>query len=408
LNANLAEKEMRSREHKPVVLTTVPYYLPGFKGGGKLITVRNLVAALSSQFQFKVLTADRDLGDAQSYEGIPPNQWVTSGDCEIFYADSRRGSLQSIREQLCRTDYDVLHLNTVFSRPFGIVPLLLRRFGRIARRPTVIAPRGELAPGAVAIKSGRKKSFLAVARGFGLFDGVMWQASGDEEAREIRSIFGSGARIAIAADLLSAEYQSWRSSQYRKYPGQLDIVFLSRITPKKNLHLAIEALRGLDGDITFRIVGPIDDSQYWVRCRKLIAILGSNIRIDYSGPIATSEVGNCFGRHGLFFLPTANENFGCVILEALLAGCPVLISDQTPWRDLAEKGVGWDIPLSRPDLIRATLQHCIAMDAQSHRSMSNRAREFALDYVARDDSATRNAAMFHWVLGEHPTTLVNA
>jgi glycosyltransferase involved in cell wall biosynthesis len=112
-------------------------------------------------------------------------------------------------------------------------------------------------------------------------------------------------------------------------------------------------------------------------------------------------VGNCFGRHGLFFLPTANENFGFVILEALLAGCPVLISDQTPWRNLAEKGIGWDLPLSRPDLIRAALQRCIAMDAQSHRSMSIRAREFALDYVARDNSAAQNAAMFNRVLGEH-------
>ena len=39
---------------KPVVLTTVPYYLPGFKGGGKLVTVRNLIAALRDQFHFKV------------------------------------------------------------------------------------------------------------------------------------------------------------------------------------------------------------------------------------------------------------------------------------------------------------------------------------------------------------------
>ncbi len=399
----LIDKEIRSRGRKPVVLTTVPFYVPGFKGGGKLVTVRNLVATLSSQFQFKVLTADHDMGDTQSYEGIPPNQWVANRNCEIFYADSRPGSLQSIREQLRQTDYDLLYLNTVFSRPFGIVPLLLRRLGLIVRRPIVIAPRGELAPGALAVKSRRKKTFLAAARGLGLFNGAMWQASGDEEAGDIRNIFGAGTRIAIAPDLLSAEYQSWRSSQYRKRPGHLDIVFLSRITPVKNLHLAIETLRGLDGSITFRIVGPIDDSQYWARCRKLIATLGSKIRIDYSGPIATSEVGNCLGRHGLFFLPTATENFGFVILEALLAGCPVLISDRTRWRDLPKKGIGWDVPLSRPDLMRATLRHCIAMDAQSHRSISNRAREFALDYLAHDDSAARNAAMFHSVLGEHRT-----
>ncbi len=60
---------MHSRERKPVVLSTVPYYLPGFKGGGKLVTIRNLVAALGNQFHFKVMTADRDLGDSESYRG---------------------------------------------------------------------------------------------------------------------------------------------------------------------------------------------------------------------------------------------------------------------------------------------------------------------------------------------------
>ena len=404
----VAGDQVHSPERKPVVLTTVPYYLPGFKGGGKLITVRNLVAGLSGQFRFKVLTASHDLGDAQSYEGIPPNRWMRSGESEIFYADRHRGWLQSIRLQLNRTDYDILHLNTIFSRPFGLVPLLLRRFGLTARRPMIVAPRGELAPGALAIKSGRKKGFLAAARRLGLFDEAMWQATGYEEARDIRNVFGSGIRITTAPDLLSAEYQSWQPSWYPKRPGQLDIVFLSRITPKKNLHLAIEALRGLAGNITFRIVGPIDESHYWTRCRKLIATLESNIRTDYSGPIATSEVGKAFGTHGLFLLPTASENFGFVILEALLAGCPVLISDQTPWRDLPAKGIGWDIPLARADLMREALQHCIAMDAEAHRAMSIRAREFALEYIAHDDSAARNAAMFHSVINERRTTLATA
>ena len=49
--------------------------------------------------------------------------------------------------------------------------------------------------------------------------------------------------------------------------------------------------------------------------------------------------------------------------------------------------------------MRATLQRCIAMDAESHLSMSVRAREFALAYIARDDSAAQNAAMFHSVIG---------
>lgn len=370
------------------------------------MSVRNLVAGLGSQFRFRVLTADRDLGDAYSYRGIDANRWTENEDCEVFYANSHRGGFDVIRKALSRTDYNVLHLNTIFSRPFGIVPLLLRRFGRLARKPLIVAPRGELSPGALAIKSARKRTFLASARGLGLFEGARWQATGDEEARDIHTVFGPRARISIAPDLLSAEYRSWKVVPYRKRPRHLDIVFLSRVTPKKNLHLAIEALRGLTGEITFRIVGPIDDEMYWKRCQKVMLSLPSNIRTEYSGPIAIAEVGSVLGRHGLFLLPTASENFGFVILEALLAGCPVLISDQTPWRNLAEKRIGWDLTLSSSDLMSATLQQCVEMDEQAHRAMSARARQFALGYLARDRSAIQNAAMFRDVLGDRPAAFV--
>ena len=67
-------------------------------------------------------------------------------------------------------------------------------------------------------------------------------------------------------------------------------------------------------------------------------------------------------KNHLFFLPTLGENFGHIILEAFCAGCPVLISDQTPWRDLEEKGVGWNLPLDQPELFREVLQRFAGME----------------------------------------------
>jgi len=73
----------------------------------------------------------------------------------------------------------------------------------------------------------------------------------------------------------------------------------------------------------------------------------------------------------LFLLPTRGENFGHAILEALSAGCPVLISDQTPWRGLESSGIGWALPLTEPERFRAVLNQCIAMDEAefAHRSL---------------------------------------
>jgi glycosyltransferase involved in cell wall biosynthesis len=363
---------------------------------------------LRGEFRFKVMTINHDLGERQSYRGVESNRWIAGEHCEAFYLDACRDALRTIREQLSSDDYDLLYLNTVFSRLFGIVPLMLRRFGAIARKPLVIAPRGEFASGALAIKSGRKKSFLAAARVLRLFDGAMWQASGAEEARDIRAAVGLGASIISTPDILAPEYRKSRPSSYRKVRGRLDILFLSRITPMKNLHLAIEALRGIEGKANFRIAGPIDDMQYWARCQKQIVSLDSHIRTEYLGPIAGSEVSNLLSRHGLLFLPTAGESFGFVILEALLAGRPVLISDRTPWRDLAQNGVGWDLPLSQLDRMREALQLCIDMDPESHHLMSVRAREFALSYIAREDSTPRHAAMFLAALGEPAAARISA
>ena len=65
----------------------------------------------------------------------------------------------------------------------------------------------------------------------------------------------------------------------------------------------------------------------------------------YMGIVKHERVGEVFAEHDLFLLPSLGENYSHVTCEALSAGCPVLISDRTPWRNLQQKGVGWDVPL---------------------------------------------------------------
>jgi glycosyltransferase involved in cell wall biosynthesis len=52
-----------------------------------------------------------------------------------------------------------------------------------------------------------------------------------------------------------------------------------------------------------------------------------------------------FREHDLFLFPTRGENFGHVIIESLSAGTPVLLANTTPWQNLEQFGVGWDLPL---------------------------------------------------------------
>jgi hypothetical protein len=52
------------------------------------------------------------------------------------------------------------------------------------------------------------------------------------------------------------------------------------------------------------------------------------------------------------------------VLESLAAGCPVLMSDQTPWRGLAASNAGWDLPLNQPRSFIQCVEALAGMDQE--------------------------------------------
>ena len=71
-----------------------------------------------------------------------------------------------------------------------------------------------------------------------------------------------------------------------------------------------------------------------------------NIRVKYNGPVDREHVKAILSQYDVFFLPTHRENFGHVISESLSVGTPVLISSNTPWRNLLADRLGWDLDLA--------------------------------------------------------------
>jgi glycosyltransferase involved in cell wall biosynthesis len=266
----------------------------------------------------------------------------------------------------------------------------------LPKGPVILAPRGMLSQSALKFKGTKKLIAITVAKMLGLYHGVIWQASSQYEAMDIQRIFGEHVPIIVAPDISLMEvYDSVNSS---KNPGALKVIFLSRISREKNLDEALRFLSKMPGDISFDIYGPINENAYWQECKKIISTLPGNITVKYHDAIPPEQVHVIMKNYELFFLPTLGENFGHVILEAMLAGCPVLISDQTPWRNLAEKGVGWDIPLNQPGRFYEALQHCINMDEKEHQQWCERAQEYAKQFVQSEKILEQNRQLFYNVL----------
>ena len=330
---------------RPIILTFVPHYLPGFKSGGPTRSIANMVEALGDEFEFRIVTSDRDFLDVAPYYGITSDAWMSVRKAWVYYVSPERRRLFAWARLIRETPHDVLYLNSLFNPVYTLRPLFARRLAGSQGKPVVVAPRGEFSTGALGLKRWKKRPFLAVAKITGLYRNVLWHASTENEAQLIRRQFGGAARIVIARNLSPMSGQQRTSCEAIDARGPLRIVFLSRISREKNLDYALRVLAKTPVPIQFDIWGTLEDSAYWAQCQDQMRYLSEHVVARYRGVADHSEVNKILAGYDLFFLPTRGENYGHVIAEAVSAGTPVLLSDQTPWRNLRHAGVGWDLPL---------------------------------------------------------------
>jgi glycosyltransferase involved in cell wall biosynthesis len=379
------------------ILTLADYYLPGALAGGALRSLANLIATLGDEFDFRVITRDRDWLSEERYANITPGVWQPVGPAKVMYLSPDRIRPTTLRRVISKTPHDVLYLNSLFSRVFTLSVLAHRRLGMIPVKPAVLAPRGQLTPGAMGINSRKKEAFLSAARLAGLYRDIIWQASSADEQREVHEHFdarGGPAHTVIAPDLPTPWEQLAVIAHRRKTSGSLQAVFISRIAHKKNLLGAIELLRSIGTPTVFDVYGPAEDPEYLRECEAAMATLPPNVRARYAGPLSYEDVASAFARYDLFLFPTLGENYGHVLIESLAAGCPVAVSDRTPFRDLEDCGAGWVVPLEEPNRYRRVLEACAAMGPQEHAAMSNAAREYARRVIMDPTPIEQNRQLF--------------
>jgi glycosyltransferase involved in cell wall biosynthesis len=370
----------------PRILILADWYLPGSKAGGPVSAIANLIELVGDEFRFHVITRDRDLTETSTYAGVRTDHWLPVGKASVLYTSDF--SFSNLRRHILDISPNVIYLNSFFSR-LTRRTLLLRQLGLVPVSAVVLAPRGEFSPGALSLKRLRKWLYQLVAMQTGLYRDLTWQASSDLEKEHITAAGVANGRrnrgrVVVTPDVPSPHLLEFPLELQRreKQVGTVHLIFLSRISRKKNLHFALKSLASVRGHVEFEIVGPVEDAEYWSECQEQIRVLPKNIAVSWTGPVRHEHVSCTFFQHQFLLLPTLGENFGYAIIEALAAGCPVVISDQTPWRDLRSAGAGWDLPLGRPDLWQKALQECVAMDDRTYQPMSERARCFAEQWLS--------------------------
>ena len=335
---------------KKRIFIFLDYYLPGTKAGGPVQTIQSLIKLTENQLRYSILTSSIDSREPEVYRNITPKKWEEIEGTPIFYVDGVRSLLNQLN--IISRDNNIVYINSFFSLQFSIIPIVYLALKRYRGR-VIVAPRGELTKGAMSISSFKKNLYLLSFKTFINRKNIEFHCTSVDEKESTQKLIGEKNQFHLIYNPINFDYLKGYQSKFKrihKKKKSIRLIYVSRITPKKNLHLILDILSKINEiAVTFTIIGNIDDDAYWTLCKSKIDKLRSNVNIICLGHLEKTELLEKLIQSDLFLLPTKNENFGHAIVEAMFMGCPILISDQTPWTYINEFGGGAALSLSQLD-----------------------------------------------------------
>src|SRR5690606_19012396 len=171
-------------------------------------------------------------------------------------------------------------------------------------------------------------------------------------------------------------------------------VNIARISMEKGTLKLLEILQHVKHDLILDLYGPIYDEAYWGLCKLAIEKLPANIHVTYKGIVPSENVPILLEQYDYFVLLSEGENFGHAILEAFMAGCPVIISDQTPWKNLESKGIGWDIDIDNVPKAILVFEKAIGMPDTDYTLLSDSAKQFSKKFSENPELIMLNLKLF--------------
>lgn len=363
------------------VLHVVASYLPARRYGGTIVSVHGLCKALAARgHQVQVYTTSVD---GASNSAVPHGVPVTIDDVTVHYFESRHLRRiyrspelgQALRDHV--HEFDVVHTHAIYLWPLWTAARAARRAGV----PYVVSPRGMLEKDLIAQKSTLlKASLIAFIEKQTLEGAAAIHVTSRREAEEAADFGFNLPTVREVPNGVAME----SSSDVAISPGIAALVngapfvlFVGRINWKKGLDRLIAALPHA-GEVRLVIAGN-DEDDYQPTIEALATAAGVRDRVVFAGTVLGADKAALVTGARALVLPSYSENFGNVVLEAMAAGRPVIVTPEVGVADVVrDSGAGLVVPGS-PDSLGGAIASLVADPARGD-EMGVRGRDTARRY----------------------------
>ena len=387
------------------LLHVVPSYYPAVRYGGPIVSVHALCKALARRgHDVQVFTTNVD-GGANS--DVPLGVPVDMDGVKVWYFpvpflrrlywSPRMG--RALHAQM--PSFDIVHTHSVFLWPTWAAARAATRHGV----PYVLAPRGMLVADLIKRKSRLLKTawIRLIERGnieHAAAIHVTSRIEGDDLAGfNLRlppvHIVPNGVDVAPTGadgDGGSAEVATLTT-------GPRTLLFIGRINWKKGLDRLIPAMAQLEG--VHLVIAGNDEEAYQPVLEALARQHGVTHRVRFVGPAYGTDKMALLRQATALVAPSYSENFGNVVLEAMAAGCPVVVTPEMGVADIVrESGAGVVVSGDPASLAAGMAQ--ILSDADGLRAMSERGRAAVAQRYGWDTVAQQMDGVYQECIADRP------
>lgn len=324
------------------IIHVTPYYKPAWVYGGPIQSISKLAEEQGQIENTSIVVLTTTANGASELngmdlcdeiEGVRVNYYRRWFVKSIFFSPGLYWNLYK-----ALTPGTIVHIHTWWNL-CAILAVGICRYKGI--RP-IFSPRGMLSPYSfLNRKSFGKRAFHSLI-GKKLLMGTSLHATSEQEKEECLSLIPRWKNF-VLPNLL--ELPSLSSRERRNHgSAELQILFLSRIHPKKGLALLFDALTRVKFSWNLVIAGD-GDAEYINALRVLSEKEELKGRIKWVGWVDRETAFQLMMNSDLFVLPSQNENFANVVIESLAVGTPVLITDKVGLHEYVSRtDLGWVVP----------------------------------------------------------------
>ncbi|MEM1279830.1 MAG: hormogonium polysaccharide biosynthesis glycosyltransferase HpsP [Cyanobacteria bacterium P01_H01_bin.152] len=299
-------------------------------------------------------------------------------------------------------DYDLAHVHALFSPVSSFSATVLRQRGL----PYLMRPLGTLDPADLSKKKQFKQLYAAVLERPNLAGAAAIHFTSEQEAR-VSERFGTdtpGIVLPLGVNPLppvTSEVDVYKEFEMPRNRPLL--LFMSRLDPKKGIDLLIPALETLQQEgLNFHLVmcgANPQDRAYEQSVYQQVQESELRSHVTLTGYVAGDRKAALLQAADLFVLPSYYENFGISVAEAMLAGSPVVISDQVHiWDTIQQTESGWICECTVDSLTQQLRDALKLPDERTQRGLN--AQRCAKDHYSWDAIAERASNIYQDILAQ--------